>query len=143
MVELPRPHEHGRAPVRILAPALVPPGHAPDGPGSSAAARRFLDLQAGSIWNDLAASCPQSRGVVLDVGCGAQPYRHLLVPTATYKAIDYAGAERHFGYSMPDTTYYEGDRWPIADGRSTSSSAPRRSSTSPSRPSSWPRHFVA
>ena len=45
-----------------------------------AAARRFLDLQAGSIWNDLAVLLPQSRGTVLDVGCGAQPYRHLLPP---------------------------------------------------------------
>ena len=81
-----------------------------------AAARRFLDLQAGSVWNDLARLLPQSRGEVLDVGCGAQPYRHLLSPSATYKAIDYAGAERNFGYSMPDTTYYEGDKWPIPDG---------------------------
>jgi SAM-dependent methyltransferase len=80
-----------------------------------AAARRFLDLQAGSIWNDLAKLLPQSQGVVLDVGCGAQPYRHLLSPRATYQAIDYAGAERNFGYSMPDTTYYHGDNWPISD----------------------------
>lgn len=81
----------------------------------AAAARRFLDFQAGSIWDDLAALLPQSRGVVLDVGCGAQPYRHLLPPSALYKAIDYSGADRHFGYSMPDTTYYEGDRWPVDD----------------------------
>jgi SAM-dependent methyltransferase len=82
----------------------------------AAAARRFLDLQAGSIWNDLAELLPRSQGVVLDVGCGAQPYRHLLSPRATYQAIDYSGADRHFGYSMPDTTYYQGDRWPIPDG---------------------------
>jgi SAM-dependent methyltransferase len=81
-----------------------------------AAARRFLDLQAGSIWKDLVVLLPQSRGVVLDVGSGAQPYRHLLPRGATYKAIDYVGAEQHFGYSMPDTTYYEGDKWPIPDG---------------------------
>jgi hypothetical protein len=71
------------------------------------AARRFLDLQAGSIWRDLVVLLPQSRGVVLDVCSGAQPYRHLLPPEVTYKAIDYAGAERNFGYSMPDTTFYE------------------------------------
>jgi SAM-dependent methyltransferase len=80
-----------------------------------AVARRFLDLQAGSIWKDLVVLLPQSRGVVLDVGSGAQPYRHLLPPGAAYKAIDYGGAERNFGYSMPDTTYYEGDTWPIPD----------------------------
>ena len=80
-----------------------------------AAARRFLDLQAGSVWDDLAVLLPQSRGVVLDVGCGAQPYRHMLPPGAVYKAIDYAGAEQNFGYSMPDTTYYQGDHWPVDD----------------------------
>lgn len=80
-----------------------------------AVARRFLDLQAGSIWNDLVVLLPQSRGVVLDVGSGAQPYRHLLPPGAAYQAIDHAGADRNFGYSMPDTTYYEGDTWPVPD----------------------------
>ncbi len=81
----------------------------------AAVARRFLDLQAGSIWNDLLELLPPSRGRVLDVGCGAQPYRHLFSSQATYQAIDYAGAKGNFGYSMPDTTYYEGDRWPIAE----------------------------
>jgi SAM-dependent methyltransferase len=80
-----------------------------------AAARRFLDLQTGSIWRDLVWLLPQRHGFVLDVGCGAQPYRSLVNPAATYKAIDHADAQRHFGYSMPDTTYYEGDRWPLAD----------------------------
>ncbi len=81
-----------------------------------AAARRLLDLQAGSIWDDLAVLLPASRGVALDVGCGAQPYRHLLPPEVAYRGIDYSGAQRHFGYSMPDTTYYEGDRWPVDAG---------------------------
>ena len=80
-----------------------------------AAARRFLDLQAGSIWNDLSQLLPERRGFVLDAGCGAQPYRSLVNADAAYQGIDYADAERHFGYSMPDTTYYEGDRWPISD----------------------------
>jgi SAM-dependent methyltransferase len=82
----------------------------------AAAARRFLDLQAGSIWNDLVELLPSIQGTVLDVGCGAQPYRHLLSPQATYKAIDYSGAESHFGYSMPDTVYFQGDHWPVPDG---------------------------
>ena len=98
-----------------------------------------LDLQAGSIWNDLAVLLPQSQGVVLDVGCGAQPYRHLLSPGANYKAIDYAGAQHNFGYSMPDTTYYEGAERPSPTDRWTSSSAPRRWSTSPILTPSWPR----
>ena len=35
-----------------------------------AVARRFLDLQAGSIWKDLVVLLPESRGLVLDVGSG-------------------------------------------------------------------------
>jgi SAM-dependent methyltransferase len=77
--------------------------------------RRFFDLQAGSIWNDLTSVLPRAAGTVLDVGCGAQPYRALLSPAAHYRGIDTAGAEAHFGYEMPDTTYYEGDVWPVAD----------------------------
>ncbi len=80
-----------------------------------AAARRFLDLQAGSLWNDLAELLPGCRGVLLDVGCGAQPYRPLVSAEAVYRSIDTAAARSHFGYEMPDTAYYEGDVWPIAD----------------------------
>jgi len=45
--------------------------------GVVARLRRFFDLQAGSIWNDLARLLPHAEGAVLDVGCGAQPYREL------------------------------------------------------------------
>ena len=81
----------------------------------AAAARRLLDLQAGTLWADLGRLLPDARGSILDVGCGAQPYRTLVHPDATYTGIDYADARRHFGYSMPDTTYYEGGRWPVPD----------------------------
>jgi SAM-dependent methyltransferase len=81
-----------------------------------AAGRRFLDLQAGSIWRDLRQMLPERRGIVLDVGCGAQPYRSLVSPEATYQGIDHADVRQHFGYSVPDTIYYEGDRWPLSDG---------------------------
>jgi SAM-dependent methyltransferase len=80
-----------------------------------AAVRRFVDLQAGSIWKDLSRLIPDYKGSILDVGCGAQPYRSLVSPRANYRGIDDAGAERHFGYCVPDTTYFEGGRWPVAD----------------------------
>ncbi|MFO0959486.1 MAG: methyltransferase domain-containing protein [Isosphaeraceae bacterium] len=83
---------------------------------TKAAARRFLDLQAGSIWADLKALLPDCRGIVLDVGCGAQPYRHLLAAGAQYRGIDHVYAREHFGYEMPDTTYYDGERWPVESG---------------------------
>jgi SAM-dependent methyltransferase len=77
--------------------------------------RRFFDLQAGSIWNDLVKVLPHAAGVVLDVGCGAQPYRQLLGSAADYRGIDSIAAKSHFGYDVPDTVYYDGDVWPVAD----------------------------
>ncbi|MBO9534569.1 MAG: class I SAM-dependent methyltransferase [Solirubrobacteraceae bacterium] len=81
-----------------------------------AVVRRALDLQAASIWNDLVPLLGAARGTVLDVGAGAQPYRGLLSPDVTYRAIDVKLAEA-FGYDQPDTTYYEGDRWPVDDAK--------------------------
>jgi SAM-dependent methyltransferase len=78
-----------------------------------AALRRFFDLQAGSIWNDLSAELGAPHGVVLDVGCGAQPYRPLVNPNDTYVGIDIAAAKEHFGYEIPDTLYYDGEVWPV------------------------------
>ena len=80
-----------------------------------AGVRRFFDLQAGSIWRDVAAELPYCRGVVLDVGCGAQPHRPLLNRDAEYVAIDTVDAKEHFGYEIPNTRYFSGDRWPVAD----------------------------
>jgi SAM-dependent methyltransferase len=77
--------------------------------------RRFFDLQAGSIWTDLAGALTHASGEVLDVGCGAQPYRTLFSSAARYRGIDAATAKSYFGYDVPDTIYYDGDVWPVAD----------------------------
>jgi SAM-dependent methyltransferase len=79
------------------------------------AIRCYFDVQAGSVWNDLAAELPHARGRVLDVGCGSQPYRSLLPSDVDYVGIDIAEADAHFGYKIPDTIYYQGDVWPIDD----------------------------
>ncbi len=79
------------------------------------AIRCYFDVQAGSVWRDLAAELPQARGRVLDVGCGSQPYRVLMPKKVDYVGIDIAEAEAHFGYKMPDTIYYSGDTWPVED----------------------------
>lgn len=90
-------------------------------PNSSAAnrlqnlLRRFLDLQAGSIWHDLRHELATAHGSVLDVGCGAQVYRRLLPPTVAYRGIDTADAKNNFGYDVPDTHYFTGDDWGVAD----------------------------
>ena len=77
------------------------------------AMRRFPDLQAASIWRDLTLLLAKCRGTVLDVGCGAQPYRGLLPHRVHYVGIDTVNAGSHFGYSMPDTHYFEGTVWPV------------------------------
>jgi SAM-dependent methyltransferase len=89
----------------------------PDSPiaTSTAALRRFLDLQAGSIWRDLSRLLPAASGTVVDVGCGAQPYRGLFSGTVRYIGIDTDEARAHFGYEVPDTRYFGGTRWPVDD----------------------------
>lgn len=77
--------------------------------------RRFFDIQAGSAWRDLSAVLPSMQGNVLDVGCGAQPFRPLINSKARYVGIDTNAAKPHFGYEMPDTTYFSGDVWPVLD----------------------------
>ena len=81
-----------------------------------AAARRALDLQAASVWRDLREILSAVRGALVDVGAGAQPYRGLLESSVSYRAIDRADARDRFGYDVPDTTYFEGDVWPVENG---------------------------
>jgi SAM-dependent methyltransferase len=80
-----------------------------------AAARRMLDLQAASIWRDLRDELPAVRGTLVDVGCGAQPYRGLLGPDVRYIGIDTNTAKTNFGYQLPEVIYFEGDTWPVPD----------------------------
>ena len=80
-----------------------------------AALRRFFDIQAGSVWRDVAAVVPNIQGTILDVGSGAQPYRPLVPPDATYVAIDTEAAKPRFGYEVPGTRYFAGDVWPVTN----------------------------
>jgi SAM-dependent methyltransferase len=78
-----------------------------------AAIRRYFDLQAGSAWTDLCAELPKVSGTIIDVGCGAQPFRNLIPSQAKYIGIDTIDAKSNFGYDVPDTIYFSGDTWPI------------------------------
>jgi SAM-dependent methyltransferase len=80
-----------------------------------AGVRRFADLQAGSIWRDLAQILPQVTGQVLDVGCGAQPYRILFSDKTVYLGIDTIESGASFGYENSETRYFEGSTWPVED----------------------------
>jgi SAM-dependent methyltransferase len=83
-----------------------------------AAGRRFFDLQAGSLWRDLAPVLSQATGTVVDVGCGAQPFRGLFPEETRYIGLDTERSMEDFGYSLPDVLPIgEDDRWPIQDGR--------------------------
>jgi SAM-dependent methyltransferase len=77
------------------------------------AVRRGFDLQAASIWRHLVSELRAVEGTVLDVGCGAQPYRPLLPRGVHYVGIDTERAGEDFGYTVPDTTYFKGDEWPV------------------------------
>jgi SAM-dependent methyltransferase len=98
------------------AELFKPPVFRPNRSGSDeliAAARRFLDLQAGSAWRDMRAELATASGTLLDIGCGAQVFRSLLPATVRYQGIDTKDAKDRFGYEIPDTYYFEGDEWPV------------------------------
>ena len=80
------------------------------------AIRRWFDLQSQTIWADLTHELAAAEGTLLDVGCGAQPYRSLVPARVKYQGIDTADAKANFGYEIPDTLYFPGSTWPIADG---------------------------
>lgn len=75
-------------------------------------ARRFFDLQSGSIAAAVVDHVSSWRGKVVDVGCGAQPYRALLAPDVEYVGLDIAESDAQFGYSTQGTVYFDGGAWP-------------------------------
>jgi len=101
------PLEHWRPPTHTGGTSALSRG--------LAAVRRFFDIQEASIWRDLARLLPTASGTVVDVGCGAQPFRRLLPDGTCYCGIDRADAKARFGYAVADAIYYDGDRWPLED----------------------------
>jgi SAM-dependent methyltransferase len=55
------------------------------------------------------------RGSVLEVGCGAMPYRRLLPPGCRYQGLDWAGAETAFGYASAEVVLFDGGSFPFPD----------------------------
>jgi len=96
-------------------PSNLPPG---DSFVSNAvfAVRKLADLQVASVLQNLAPWLAQISGSVLEVGCGAQPYRHLVPASCTYHGLDWEGSQDHFKYRTTDTTYYRGGAFPFEDG---------------------------
>jgi SAM-dependent methyltransferase len=80
----------------------------------------WVDLQWSLLIRVLEAVAPQSRGRLLDVGCGDKPYEHIF---RSY-VDEYVGVEHEstfnataakFGASRPDYVY-DGNRLPFEDG---------------------------
>jgi SAM-dependent methyltransferase len=81
---------------------------------AAATVRRFFDLQAGSLWSELRRVLPEVRGTLVDVGCGAQPYRRLLPRETEYIGLDTEHAHADFGYAIPDIRLIgEDGNWPL------------------------------
>jgi SAM-dependent methyltransferase len=77
--------------------------------------RQVADLQVASVFRHLKPWLAALSGEVLEVGCGAQPYRHLIPESCHYRGLDWQGAEKHFQYRTNDTIYYSGEQFPFAD----------------------------
>lgn len=78
-------------------------------------ARQWADLQVASVLQHLKPWLASRAGDLLEVGCGAQPYRHFVPDACTYCGLEWQGSEEHFGYKAPDTSYYSGGRFPFDD----------------------------
>ena len=78
--------------------------------------RLLLDLQVSSVLRQLRPWLKKRTGSLLEVGCGAQPYRHLIPAECRYTGLDWEGAEAAFSYRGPDTFFYDGGRFPFRDG---------------------------
>ncbi len=82
--------------------------------------RRLFDLQVASTYlclkkviYDLKISANDR---VLDVGCGAMPYRNLFCEDCQYLGIDTFEAKDNFDYYQADVKYYDGVHFPVEDG---------------------------
>ncbi|MCG2831360.1 MAG: class I SAM-dependent methyltransferase, partial [Desulfobacteraceae bacterium] len=96
-----------------------PPPNLPPGKGWKGkiicAIRQTADLMVASVVLYLKPWLVERKGIILEIGCGAQPYRHFLPPSCSYQGLDWESSEEHFGYSAPDTTYYTGGQFPFMD----------------------------
>jgi SAM-dependent methyltransferase len=99
--------------------SFVPPPNRPPEAGVVGkcrfAARRIMDLMVASVLRHLEPWLAGQNGSLLDVGCGAQPYRHMVPKVCHYQGLDWKEADIHFNYSTEDTRYYSGASFPFPD----------------------------
>jgi SAM-dependent methyltransferase len=99
----------------LPAPPNVPPGTSRTAKAVFLA-RTLADLQVASVILHLKPWLRTLSGRILEIGCGAQPYRHWVPSNCSYQGLDSETAKTHFGYLAPDTLYYDGDTFPFPDG---------------------------
>jgi SAM-dependent methyltransferase len=76
----------------------------------------FADLQVCTVRRDVAAWLAQRQGLLLEVGCGDQPYRSLVPAQCRYVGIDQSAAKDNFEMSVnEEITLYSGETFPCAD----------------------------
>lgn len=100
--------------------SFPPPAHL--GPGSGVlgrirfAVRRLADLQTFTVVRDISPWLRERSGVLLEVGCGDQPYRHLVPLECRYLGLDIAATGDSFGTGLhPEYVHYAGGNFPFAD----------------------------
>jgi SAM-dependent methyltransferase len=99
--------------------SFPPPSHNPPGTTLLSRLRYFAricaDLQVVTGVRSLKPWLANCSGKILEVGCGAQPYRHLVPAACDYTGLDWEGSKEQFDYHVPDTVYYDGGVFPFGD----------------------------
>ncbi len=99
--------------------SFQPPPNLPSGKGWKekmiCTIRQTVDLMVASVLIYLKPWLMERKGSILEIGCGAQPYRNFLPHSCAYQGLDWENSEEYFGYSAPDTIYYKGGRFPFVD----------------------------
>lgn len=75
--------------------------------------RRIFDLQISTIYRDIKKETRYFKNNILEIGCGVQPYRHLIPKEAKYFAMDWKDSSKYFYYHSKDTIYYDGEAFPL------------------------------
>ncbi len=77
----------------------------------------YADLQVCTVRRDVKRWLAGRHGLLLEVGCGDQPYRSLVPEGCGYVGIDQGGAADNFDMSTNnEVVRYSGETFPCADG---------------------------
>lgn len=79
-------------------------------------ARQIFDLQVFTVVNDCSLWLRERQGMLLEVGCGDQPYRHLVGKSCKYVGLDIAHGSKTFGTgNVAGIAHYAGGIFPYSD----------------------------